>query len=180
MPVSPDWDRQTLLETVVLFFRLLNLFNIRILHAAVSGFLVVVSRVKKNGLPADIHNSSSCFDWLNHGDELVLSKTGFTHNDIFRWLIEHAWISLNVNGTIMRGSYSQYSRYIQNVKPDIQNGGNNYALTAVDRNGRGIDVSSKHFPVKSTVDTSMVLLRAKIEYQISYKKRTAPLLNQIL
>ncbi|EDQ8645478.1 hypothetical protein GQ845_003267, partial [Salmonella enterica subsp. enterica] len=37
---------------------------------------------------------------------LMLSKTGFTHSDLLRWQIDYAGGSLNVNGTIMRDTYS--------------------------------------------------------------------------
>ncbi|MBS8914481.1 hypothetical protein KEP63_24520, partial [Escherichia coli] len=54
----------------------------------------------------DIFNSSSGFNRLNHGDDLMLSKTGFTHSDLLNWQIEYAGGSLNVNGTIMRDTYN--------------------------------------------------------------------------
>jgi len=34
------------------------------------------------------------------------SKTGFTHSNRLRWLIDYAGGSLNVNGTIMRDIYN--------------------------------------------------------------------------
>uniref|UniRef100_UPI0039A5F54D hypothetical protein n=1 Tax=Salmonella enterica TaxID=28901 RepID=UPI0039A5F54D len=43
---------------------------------------------------------------LNHGDDLMLSKTGFTHSDLLCWQIDYAGGSLNVNGTIMRDTYT--------------------------------------------------------------------------
>ncbi len=42
------------------------------------------------GLPADIFNGSSGFNRLNHSDDLMLSKTGFTHSDLLRWQIDYA------------------------------------------------------------------------------------------
>ncbi|ECH0242390.1 hypothetical protein FPC37_24800, partial [Salmonella enterica] len=36
----------------------------------------------------------------------MLSKTGFTHSDLLCWQIDYAGGSLNVNGTIMRDTYS--------------------------------------------------------------------------
>ncbi|EEI5922366.1 hypothetical protein GYC56_005227 [Salmonella enterica] len=36
----------------------------------------------------------------------MLSKTGFTHSDLLCWQIDYAGGSLNVNGTIMRDSYT--------------------------------------------------------------------------
>lgn len=39
----------------------------------------------------------------------MLSKTGFTHSDLLRWQIDYAGCSLNVNGTIMRGTYKPES-----------------------------------------------------------------------
>lgn len=36
----------------------------------------------------------------------MLSKTGFTHSDLLSWQIEYAGGSLNVNGTIMRDTYT--------------------------------------------------------------------------
>ncbi|WP_343219349.1 hypothetical protein, partial [Salmonella enterica] len=35
-----------------------------------------------------------------------LSKTGFTHSDLLCWQIDYAGGSLNVNGTIMRDTYT--------------------------------------------------------------------------
>ncbi|EEJ4376365.1 hypothetical protein CSU50_004515, partial [Salmonella enterica subsp. diarizonae] len=40
-----------------------------------------------------------------HGDDLMLSKTGFTHSELLCWQIDYAGGSLNVNGTIMRDTY---------------------------------------------------------------------------
>ncbi|KNC92031.1 hypothetical protein GM30_19535 [Trabulsiella odontotermitis] len=37
------------------------------------------------GLLADIFNGSSGFNRLNHGGDRLLSKTGFTYNDLLRW-----------------------------------------------------------------------------------------------
>lgn len=36
----------------------------------------------------------------------MLSKTGFTHSDLLCWQIDYAGGALNVNGTIMRDTYS--------------------------------------------------------------------------
>ncbi|ECP2542770.1 hypothetical protein FZF29_22860 [Salmonella enterica subsp. enterica serovar Brunei] len=36
----------------------------------------------------------------------MLSKTGFTHSDLLCWQIDYAGGSLNVNGTIMRDTYT--------------------------------------------------------------------------
>lgn len=36
----------------------------------------------------------------------ALSMTGFTHSDLLHWQIDYAGGSLNVNGTIMRDTYS--------------------------------------------------------------------------
>ncbi|WP_256664940.1 hypothetical protein [Klebsiella grimontii] len=36
----------------------------------------------------------------------MLSKTGFTHSDLLRWQSEYAGRSLNVNGSIMRDTYT--------------------------------------------------------------------------
>ncbi|EEI3282964.1 hypothetical protein G3K18_004848, partial [Salmonella enterica] len=38
-------------------------------------------------------------------NDLMLSKTGFTHSDLLCWQIDYAGGSLNVNGTIMRDTY---------------------------------------------------------------------------
>ncbi|EDU5945124.1 hypothetical protein GOO49_002145, partial [Salmonella enterica] len=38
--------------------------------------------------------------------DLMLSKTSFTHSDLLCWQIDYAGGSLNVNGTIMRDTYS--------------------------------------------------------------------------
>ncbi|WP_392405080.1 hypothetical protein [Edwardsiella piscicida] len=40
----------------------------------------------------------------------MLSKTGFTHSDLLRWQIDYAGCSLNVNGTIMRGTYNSIKK----------------------------------------------------------------------
>ncbi|WP_420186386.1 hypothetical protein, partial [Klebsiella quasipneumoniae] len=40
------------------------------------------------------------------GNDLMLSKTGFTHSDLLCWQSDYAGGSLNVNGTIMRDTYS--------------------------------------------------------------------------
>ncbi|WP_420269159.1 hypothetical protein, partial [Citrobacter sedlakii] len=39
------------------------------------------------------------------GNDLMLSKTGFTHSDLLCWQIDYAGGYLNVNGTIMRDTY---------------------------------------------------------------------------
>ncbi|SAD36582.1 Uncharacterised protein [Enterobacter cloacae] len=70
--------------------KVLDLFNIRGLHAAVSGLPVVVCGFRDTSLPADIFNGSSGFNRLNHSDDLILSKTGFTHRDLLRWKIDYA------------------------------------------------------------------------------------------
>lgn len=36
----------------------------------------------------------------------MLIKTGFTHNNLLRWQNEYAGRSLNVNGSIMRDTYT--------------------------------------------------------------------------
>ncbi|MBX4637847.1 hypothetical protein CF027_03730 [Klebsiella pneumoniae] len=36
----------------------------------------------------------------------MLSKTGFTHSDLLCWQSDYAGGSLNVNGTIMRDTYT--------------------------------------------------------------------------
>ena len=41
----------------------------------------------------------------------MLSKTGFTHSDLLRWQNEYAGRSLNVNGTIMRDTYTSSSAF---------------------------------------------------------------------
>ncbi|EBA2446423.1 hypothetical protein ACN240_004848, partial [Salmonella enterica] len=48
---------------------------------------------------------SSGFNRFNYGNDLMLSKTGFTHSDLLCWQIDYAGGSLNVNGTIMRDTY---------------------------------------------------------------------------
>ena len=68
--------------------------------------MVQMKRLRNTGLPADIFNGSSGFNRFNHGDDLMLSKTGFTHSDLLCWQIDYAGGPLNVNGTIMRGTYS--------------------------------------------------------------------------
>lgn len=52
-----------------------------------------------------IFNSSPVFKRFNHGDNLMLSKRGFTNSDLLHWQIDYAGGSLNVNGTIMRDIY---------------------------------------------------------------------------
>lgn len=73
--------------------------------AAVSRLPVVPGGFRNTGLPVDIFNSPSGFDWSNHSDDLVRSKTGFTHSDLLRWQIDYVGWSLNVNGSIMRDTY---------------------------------------------------------------------------
>ena len=104
-PVLKSQVSKHLFETPVLVLKILDLFNIRSLHAAVSGLPVVVSGLRDTGLPADIFNGSSGFNRLNHSDDLMFSKTGFTNSDLLRWQIDYAGGSLNVNGTIMRDTY---------------------------------------------------------------------------
>ncbi|MDQ2233193.1 hypothetical protein RBI69_25790, partial [Citrobacter portucalensis] len=41
----------------------------------------------------------------NYSNDLMLSKTGFTHSDLLCWQSDYAGGSLNVNGTIMRDTY---------------------------------------------------------------------------
>ncbi|MGO2729469.1 MAG: hypothetical protein ACTIA0_05465, partial [Citrobacter braakii] len=55
---------------------------------------------------------------LNHSDDLMLSKTGFTHSDLLCWQIDYAGGSQNVNGTIMRDTYTYYPGYRGTKKPD--------------------------------------------------------------
>ncbi|AVI00393.1 hypothetical protein AL479_22950 [Citrobacter amalonaticus] len=43
----------------------------------------------------------------------MLSKTGFTHSDLLCWQIDYAGGSLNVNGTIMRDTYTLTSELAQ-------------------------------------------------------------------
>ncbi|NCB61714.1 MAG: hypothetical protein EOM46_30660, partial [Gammaproteobacteria bacterium] len=38
-------------------------------------------------------------------NDLMLSKTGFTHSDLLCWQSDYAGGSLNVNGTIVRDTY---------------------------------------------------------------------------
>lgn len=73
-----------LLETSVLVLKVLYLFNISGLHTTIFRFPIVVGRFLDTGLAADILNSSSDFNRHNHGDNLMLSKTGFTNNDLLR------------------------------------------------------------------------------------------------
>ncbi|EFH8319109.1 hypothetical protein GH097_23415 [Escherichia coli] len=54
---------------------------------------------------ADIFNSSYGFNRLNHSEDLTLSKTFYTHRDLLRGQIDYAGYSLNVNGSILRGTY---------------------------------------------------------------------------
>ncbi|EAC1188544.1 hypothetical protein D6T43_23710, partial [Salmonella enterica subsp. enterica] len=46
------------------------------------------------------------FNRFNYGNDLMLSKTGFTHSDLLCWQIDYAGGSLNANGTIMRDTYN--------------------------------------------------------------------------
>ena len=69
---------------------ILDFLNIRSLHAAVFGLPVVIGGFRDSGLATDIFNSSSGFNRLNHGDDLMLSKTGFTHSALLRWQIDYA------------------------------------------------------------------------------------------
>ncbi len=69
----------------------------------------VLDRIAANrGYPAmlRVDNGPSGFNRLNHGDDLVLSKTGFTHSDLLRWQIDYAGGSLKLNGTIMMNGYT--------------------------------------------------------------------------
>lgn len=73
-PVLNALVGKNLFETSVLIFKILDLFNIRNLHAAISGLPVVVGGFRNTCLPADIFNSSSGINRLNHSDDLMLSK----------------------------------------------------------------------------------------------------------
>ena len=105
-PVLQAQAGKPLFEEAVLDIKLFNLFNIRNLHATVSGLSVVVGGFRNTGLLADIFNSSSGFNRLNHGVDLMLSKTGFTHSDLLNWRVEYVGGSLNVNCTIIRDTYN--------------------------------------------------------------------------
>ncbi|EAT5890472.1 hypothetical protein FHN97_21950 [Salmonella enterica] len=61
----------------------------------------------------------------------MLSKTGFTHSDLLCWQIDYAGGSLNVNGTIMRDTYTA----------DIQG---EIKVTSGDVVVDGIDVKKHH------------------------------------
>ncbi|EIW9476986.1 hypothetical protein FYL58_06295 [Klebsiella aerogenes] len=54
----------------------------------------------------------------------MLCKTGFTHSDLLCWQIDHSGGSLNVNGTIMRDTYTYGWRTgdqnLRNVTCDVQ------------------------------------------------------------
>lgn len=65
-PVLKAQVGKHLFETSVLVLKILDLFDIRSLHSAVSGLPVVVGGFRDTGLPADILNSSSGFNRLNH------------------------------------------------------------------------------------------------------------------
>ncbi|EAB8045887.1 hypothetical protein E0U60_22995 [Salmonella enterica subsp. enterica serovar Tees] len=45
----------------------------------------------------------------------MLSKTGFTHSDLLCWQIDYAGGSLNVNGTIMRDTYTSVDTCLHSV-----------------------------------------------------------------
>ncbi|ECH4620061.1 hypothetical protein FPT32_24350, partial [Salmonella enterica] len=46
------------------------------------------------------------------------SKTGFTHSALLCWQIDYAGGSLNVNGTIMRDTYTTTGNpVLQDIKP---------------------------------------------------------------
>lgn len=47
----------------------------------------------------------------------MLSKVGFTNSDLLRWQINYAGGSLNVNGTIMRDTYTYMNVYRGGVSP---------------------------------------------------------------
>ncbi|EDS2448122.1 hypothetical protein CTZ93_002670 [Salmonella enterica subsp. enterica serovar Hvittingfoss] len=69
----------------------------------------------------------------------MLSKTGFTHSDLLCWQIDYAGGSLNVNGTIMRDTYSQH-HVIQ------WTGNSNFVLHQVVEfsSGKNEDIKSRH------------------------------------
>lgn len=94
-----------LFETVVLVLKILDHCNIRSLHAALSGLPVAAGDFRDTSLPEDIFNGSSGFNRFSHGDDPMLSQTGFTNADLLHWQIDYAGGSLNVNGTIMRDTY---------------------------------------------------------------------------
>ena len=64
----------------VLVLKILELFNIRCFHTAVSGLSVVVGSFRNIDLPA----GSFGFNRLNHSDDLMLSETGYTQSDLLR------------------------------------------------------------------------------------------------
>ncbi|ECI7593136.1 hypothetical protein F7795_08880 [Salmonella enterica subsp. enterica] len=45
----------------------------------------------------------------------MLSKTSFTHSDLLCWQIDYAGGSLNVNGTIMRDTYTSVDTSLHSV-----------------------------------------------------------------
>lgn len=94
-----------LLKPSVLVLKIFYLLNIRCFHATVFRLPVIVCGFRDPGLPADVFHCSSGFNRLNYRDDLMLSKTGFTHSDLLRWQNEFAARSLNLNGTIMRDTY---------------------------------------------------------------------------
>lgn len=90
-PVLKAQVSKHLFETPVLVLKILDLFNIRSLHAALSGLpVVVVGGFRNTGLPTNIFNGSSGFNRLNYGNDLMLSKTGFTHSDLLCWQLDYA------------------------------------------------------------------------------------------
>ncbi|GGD26617.1 hypothetical protein GCM10011513_25050 [Franconibacter daqui] len=90
IPILKAQVGKPLFEALALILKILDLFNIKGFHAAVSGLPVIAGGFRDTGLPAKIFNSSSDFNRLNHGDDLMLSKTGFTHSDLIRWQIDYA------------------------------------------------------------------------------------------
>ena len=67
----------------------------RISDAVAGGQIVQGSRTvligSQGGIACSVcFNGASGFNRLNHSDDLMLSKTGFTHSDLFRWQIDYA------------------------------------------------------------------------------------------
>ncbi|AVO98931.1 hypothetical protein AM410_14695 [Enterobacter cloacae complex sp. FDA-CDC-AR_0164] len=65
------------------------------------GLPVVAGVFRKVCLQPYTFGISSGLNRLNHGDDLLFSKTDYTHGDLLCWLIDYARVSLNVNETIM-------------------------------------------------------------------------------
>ncbi|PDO84080.1 hypothetical protein BK797_15300 [Kosakonia sacchari] len=64
-------------------------------------------RFKETSLTADIFHCSSGFNHPGHSDDLMLSKTGFTHSERLRWQNEYAGSFLKMNGSIMPGTHTK-------------------------------------------------------------------------